>query len=227
MAYYPPSLVRLIKHLSRLPGIGEKTATRLALHILRSSYEDAKGLSESILAVKERVRLCSQCFGLADTDPCNLCASPHRDNTVVCVVEQPSDLVALEKSGAFKGLYHVLHGALSPMNGIGPDDLKIKELMTRIVHVHHPDVGKKLLDQCLARFYWLRKVKGLRKRPSTSELVDWIGALLAAGVQPGRLAQEIPFLGALIKKEEDVEAVGKAMTGASTSRPSWTPAWST
>jgi recombination protein RecR len=132
MAYYPPSLVRLIKHLSRLPGIGEKTATRLALHILRSSYEDAKGLSQSILEVKAKVRLCSNCFGLADTDPCNLCASPHRDNTVVCVVEQPSDLVALEKSGAFKGLYHVLHGALSPMNGIGPDDLKIKELMTRI-----------------------------------------------------------------------------------------------
>ena len=132
MAYYPPSLVRLITHLSRLPGIGEKTATRLALHILRSSYEDAKRLSQSILEVKDKVRLCSNCFGLADTDPCNLCASPHRDNTVVCVVEQPSDLVALEKSGAFKGLYHVLHGALSPMNGIGPDDLKIKELMTRI-----------------------------------------------------------------------------------------------
>jgi recombination protein RecR len=132
MAYYPPSLVRLIKHLSRLPGIGEKTATRLALHILRSSYEDAKGLSQSILEVKDKVRLCSTCFGLADTDPCNLCAGPHRDNTVICVVEQPSDLVALEKSGAFKGLYHVLHGALSPMNGIGPDDLKIKELVTRI-----------------------------------------------------------------------------------------------
>jgi recombination protein RecR len=132
MAYYPPSLVHLIKHLSTLPGIGEKTATRLALHILRSSYEDAKGLSQSILEVKDKVRLCSNCFGLADTDPCNLCASPHRDNTVVCVVEQPSDLVALEKSGAFKGLYHVLHGALSPMNGIGPDDLRIKELVTRI-----------------------------------------------------------------------------------------------
>jgi MoxR-like ATPase len=94
-----------------------------------------------------------------------------------------------------------------------------EELMTRIVHVHHPDAGKKLLEQCLARFYWLRKVKGLRKRPSTSELVDWIGALLAAGVQPGRLAQEIPFLGALIKKEEDVEAVAKAMAGSSARWP--------
>jgi MoxR-like ATPase len=94
-----------------------------------------------------------------------------------------------------------------------------EELMTRIVRVHHPDVGKKLLEQCLARFYWLRRVKGLRKRPSTSELVDWIGALLAAGVQPGQLASEIPFLGALIKKEEDVEAVGKAMSGTSARWP--------
>lgn len=90
-----------------------------------------------------------------------------------------------------------------------------EELMTRIVRVHHPKIGKKLLEQSLARFYWLRKVKGLRKRPSTSELVDWIGALLAAGVQPGHLATEIPFLGALIKKEEDVEAVTRAMSGSS------------
>ena len=132
MQYYPPSLVRLIKGLAKLPGIGEKTATRLALHILRSSHEDAKRLSESILEVKGKVRLCSKCFGLADTDPCRLCVNPNRDTTIICVIEQPSDLVALEKSGAFKGLYHVLHGALSPMNGIGPNDLKIKELMARV-----------------------------------------------------------------------------------------------
>lgn len=133
MEYYPPSLVRLIKHLSKLPGIGEKTATRLALHILRSPHERAKGLSESILEVKDKVRLCSKCFGLADTDPCRLCLNPNRDHTIVCVVEQPSDLVALEKSGAFKGLYHVLQGVLSPMNGVGPDDLKIKELVARVL----------------------------------------------------------------------------------------------
>jgi recombination protein RecR len=132
MEYYPPSLVRLIKHLSKLPGIGEKSATRLALHILRWRYDEAKGLSQSILEVKEKVRLCSKCFGLADTDPCRLCQNPNRDSTIVCVVEQPSDLVALEKSGACKGLYHVLHGTLSPMNGVGPNDLRIKELMTRV-----------------------------------------------------------------------------------------------
>jgi recombination protein RecR len=132
MEFYPPSLVRLIKHLSRLPGIGEKTATRLALHILRSRHEEAKGLSQSILEVKDKVRLCSKCFGLADTDPCSLCVNPNRDHSIVCIVEQPSDLVAVEKTGAFRGLYHVLHGALSPMNGIGPNDLKIKELAARV-----------------------------------------------------------------------------------------------
>jgi len=132
MEYYPPSLVRLIRHLSKLPGIGEKTATRLALHILRSSDNEAKALSQSIIEVKDKVRLCSKCFGLADKDPCSLCVHPNRNIRILCVVEQPSDLVALEKSGSFKGLYHVLHGTISPINGIGPEDLKIKELMARV-----------------------------------------------------------------------------------------------
>ena len=132
MEYFPPSLVRLIKQLSKLPGIGEKTATRLALHILRSSQEEAKTLSQSILDVKDKVRLCSTCFGLADTDPCNLCRNTNRDHSLLCIVEQPSDLVALEKSASFNGLYHVLHGAISPMDGIGPDNLRIKELLARV-----------------------------------------------------------------------------------------------
>ncbi|MBW1770605.1 MAG: recombination protein RecR, partial [Deltaproteobacteria bacterium] len=132
MEFYPQSLVSLIKHLSKLPGIGEKTAARLALYILRSSDEDAKALSRNILEVKEKIRFCSKCFGLCETDPCKICLNRSRDHTMLCVVEQPNDLVALEKSGAFKGLYHVLHGALSPMSGIGPDALRIKELIERI-----------------------------------------------------------------------------------------------
>ena len=132
MEFYPQSLVSLIKHLSKLPGIGEKTAARLALYILRSSDEDAKALSRNILEVKEKIRFCSKCFGLCETDPCKICLNRSRDHTILCVVEQPNDLVALEKSGAFKGLYHVLHGTLSPMSGIGPDDLRIKELIDRI-----------------------------------------------------------------------------------------------
>lgn len=132
MKYYPPSLVRLIRHLSKLPGIGEKTATRLALHILRTSDGEATALSQSILEVKEKVRLCSKCFGLADTDPCSICSDPNRSCKTLCIVEQPSDLVALEKSGAYKGLYHVLHGTLSPINGVGPESIRIKELVARV-----------------------------------------------------------------------------------------------
>jgi recombination protein RecR len=132
MEFYPPSLIRLIKHLSKLPGIGEKTAARLALHILRSSDDDARALSKSILEVKDKIRFCSKCFGLSETSPCRICLNKNRDHTIVCVVEQPSDLAALEKSGAFNGVYHVLHGALSPMNGIGPDQLRIKELIERV-----------------------------------------------------------------------------------------------
>jgi recombination protein RecR len=132
MALYPSSLVRLIKRLSKLPGIGEKTAERLALHILRSSHEEARALSESLLEVKEKIRFCSTCFGLSESDPCGICLDDGRDHEVVCVVEQPSDLVAIERSGAFKGVYHVLQGVLSPMNGVGPDDLKIKALLERI-----------------------------------------------------------------------------------------------
>jgi len=134
MEFYPRSLVRLIKHLSKLPGIGEKTAARLALYIFRSSDEDARALSASILEVKEKIRFCSKCFGLSETAPCRMCLDKNRDHTIVCVVEQPSDLAALEKSGAFKGVYHVLHGALSPMNGIGPENLRIKELIERVTN---------------------------------------------------------------------------------------------
>jgi recombination protein RecR len=132
MALYPSSLLRLIKQLAKLPGIGEKTAERLALHILRASREEVRALSESLLEVKEKIRFCSTCFGLSESDPCRICVDDGRDKGVVCVVEQPSDLLALEKSGAFKGVYHVLQGVLSPMNGVGPDDLKIKALFERI-----------------------------------------------------------------------------------------------
>lgn len=132
MSYYPDSLLKLIKNLSRLPGIGEKTAERLAMHILRASRKEAEQLSHSIIEIKEKVKLCSMCFALSDTDVCNICSDPARTPSILCVVEQPADMVAIEKSGSFKGLYHILEGALSPMDGIGPDDIRIKELITRI-----------------------------------------------------------------------------------------------
>jgi len=132
MIHYPASILNLVKQISKLPGIGEKTAERLSLHILRSSQKDAQELAQSILDVKDKVRLCSQCYGLSDADLCKICSDPARDASVVCVVEQPADMVAVEKSGAFRGRYHILSGALSPMNGIGPDDIRISELLRKI-----------------------------------------------------------------------------------------------
>jgi len=123
---------RLIQELSRLPGIGEKTASRLALHILRSSRENAESLSRAILEVKEKIRLCSRCFNLADQDLCRICQDTKRNQEMVCVVSGPEDLMALERSGGYQGLYHVLHGVLSPLEGIGPQDLRLEELLSRL-----------------------------------------------------------------------------------------------
>jgi recombination protein RecR len=124
-------VARLINELARLPGIGPKTASRLAYHLLRASRDEAISLAEAILDVKERVRLCSICFNTTESDPCAICVDSSRDRTV-CVVEEPLDVLALERTGQFKGRYHVLHGAVSPVEGIGPDQLKIRELVERV-----------------------------------------------------------------------------------------------
>ena len=134
MNHYPSSILKLIKSLSKLPGIGEKTAERLAMHILRAPRREAEQLSNRIVEVKDTIRLCSICFGLSDTDICNICSDRTRTSSILCVVEQPADMVAIEKSGAFTGLYHILEGALSPMDGIGPDNIRIKELISRIAN---------------------------------------------------------------------------------------------
>lgn len=123
---------QLIGQLSRLPGIGEKTAMRLAFHILRSRSNLATDLAEALTAVAEEVQLCSECCNLSASDPCAICADPRRDRTVICVVEQPQDLLAVDRSGEFRGRYHVLHGTLSPIDGVGPDDIHIKELLGRL-----------------------------------------------------------------------------------------------
>jgi recombination protein RecR len=132
MSYYPASIQNLIKHIARFPGIGEKTAERLALHLLRAPRQETQDLAHSILEVKDKVKFCSKCYALSDSELCNLCGDPARDSSIVCVVEQPADMVAIERSGAFRGMYHVLSGALSPMNGIGPENIRIRELMARI-----------------------------------------------------------------------------------------------
>jgi recombination protein RecR len=132
MSYYPASIQNLVRNIAKLPGIGEKTAERLAMHILQGSRQEAERLAQSILDVKDKVRFCAKCFALSDDEICGMCSDRGRDSTFVCVVEQPADMVAVEKSGAFRGMYHILCGALSPMNGIGPEDIRIRELTARI-----------------------------------------------------------------------------------------------
>lgn len=132
MSHYPSSILKLIESFSRLPGIGEKTAERLAMHVLRAPRNEAERLSRSIKEIKEKVRLCSMCFAFSDADICNICSDQKRTSSILCVVEQPPDMVAIEKSGSFEGLYHILQGILSPMNGVGPDSIRIKELISRI-----------------------------------------------------------------------------------------------
>ena len=129
---FPPALERLIKNLSRLPGIGEKTATRLALHILRWPKELAGELAESIDVLHDRIQLCSSCYTFSEQDPCPVCSDPKREPSTICVVEEPGDLLAMEKTRVFRGVYHVLHGVISPMDGIGPEQLKINELLARV-----------------------------------------------------------------------------------------------
>ncbi|HEY3318001.1 MAG TPA: recombination mediator RecR [Coriobacteriia bacterium] len=132
MSYYAPAIARLLEELERLPGIGPKSAQRLAFHILRGDDEAAARLADSILEVKRTIRFCSRCFNFAEGEICEICAEPRRDATAICVVEEPRDVVAIERTGEFHGTYHVLGGAISPIDGIGPDQLRVRELIVRL-----------------------------------------------------------------------------------------------
>lgn len=125
-------IARLIEEFNKLPGIGPKTASRLTFYLLRANEEQAAALAQAIAEVKEKTLYCSRCFNIATTDPCRICSNPNREQTIVCVVEEPLDVLAIERTGEFSGLYHVLHGAISPVEGINPDDLKIGELLARV-----------------------------------------------------------------------------------------------
>lgn len=132
MLYYADAIANLIEEFAKLPGVGPKTAQRLAFHILKGKKEDAYNLARALVAAKEKVKYCSTCFNLTDVDPCYICKNTNRDRSLICVVEDPRDVVALERARDFKGLYHVLQGAISPIEGIGPEELKIKELLERL-----------------------------------------------------------------------------------------------
>ncbi len=132
MSYHPPAVGRLIEALQRLPGIGPKTAQRLTFHLLKQPEGAVRELAEALSELKARVLHCSRCFNVTDADPCRICADPGRDVGLLCVVEEPNDLLAMERTGEYRGRYHVLLGALSPLDGIGPDELKVRELLKRL-----------------------------------------------------------------------------------------------
>ena len=132
MSYYSPSIEKLIESFEKLPSIGHKTAARLAFHILEQSKEQTQEFIDSIINAKTNLKYCSTCYNISDTDPCPICSNEKRDGAKICVVEDVRDIIAMEKTHEYKGKYHVLHGAISPMNGIGPDDIRIKELITRL-----------------------------------------------------------------------------------------------
>ena len=129
---YPPTLVNLIRELGRLPGVGPKSAQRLAFHLFNQPEEDVQALASALLEAQASLKQCQQCFNITDAEICSVCKDSRRDSSLICVVEEPGDLLAIERSGEYNGLYHVLHGALSPMNGIGPDQLTIGPLLGRL-----------------------------------------------------------------------------------------------
>lgn len=133
MSMYSPSIEKLIQSFEKLPSIGNKTAARLAFYILNASEEETNDFISSIVNAKKNLKYCSKCYNISDTDPCPICSNPKRDQSEICVVEDVRDIVAMEKTHEFRGVYHVLHGSISPMNGVGPDDIKIKELLTRLI----------------------------------------------------------------------------------------------
>jgi recombination protein RecR len=191
----PPSMARLVEQLTRLPGIGEKTATRMAFHILRAEREYAQALAEAVIAVRNDTKLCSQCFALTEEDPCRLCTDLERASDVVCVVEEPADLLAVERAGSFRGRYHVLHGTLAPLDGIGPDELKIQPLLVRI-------------RECDVREVIVATNPTVEGEATAIYLAKLLKPL---GVRVTRIAHGIPVGGDL--EYTDVMTVGHALDG--------------
>ena len=139
-SYSATPVTRLVEEFHRLPGIGPKTAQRLAYYLIRMPNENAQSLAEAIIAVKERIVMCSTCYNITENDPCVICSDSNRDQSIICVVEEALDVLALERTHSYRGLYHILHGVISPMNGVGPDDLKIQPLLARLRDLSTPEI---------------------------------------------------------------------------------------
>lgn len=192
---YTPALERLIGLLSRLPGIGEKSAARLAFFVLGADDSFARDLSEALIAVKTDTRFCSQCFALTESDPCSICEDDRRDRSILCVVEEPSDLLAVERSAGFVGRYHVLHGSLSPLDGRGPEQLRVKELLGRLA-------GDEVREVLLATN---PTVEGEATAVYLARLIKPLG------IEVSRIAHGIPVGGSL--EYADQVTVGRAIEG--------------
>lgn len=185
MLHTSESLQQLIDEFAGFPGIGRKTAQRLALHVLKLPREEVLRMADALVGVKDRIRHCSVCSNITEQDPCAICASPKRDRTIICVVEEPNDVMALEKTNEYRGLYHVLGGSLSPLDGVGPEQLRIKELLARI----NTEVGETILAMN-------PNVEGEATTIYLSRL------LKPLGVKVSRLARGIPVGGDLEFSDE-------------------------
>src|SRR5689334_15587911 len=192
---------RLVQELARLPGIGEKTATRLAFHLIRSNRQQVRDLAQALLDATDKIRLCSVCMNMTEEDPCAMCTDPRRDAETICVVATPSDLVAIDRGGHFRGRYHVLHGLLSPLEGIGPDDLRLAELVRRL----GGDASAAVREVIIA----------------TSPSVDgeatamYIARLIKPlGIQVSRIATGLPVGGEL--EYSDQATIARALAGRAT-----------
>lgn len=197
MSYYSPSIEKLIESFEKLPSIGHKTAQRLAFYMLDISKEEAEEFVKSITDAKNNLHFCSKCFNISDTDPCEICSNAKRDENVICVVEDVRDVVAMERTHEYNGLYHVLHGTISPMNGVGPDDIKIKELLKRLM-------DGKVKEVILATN---PRVEGEATAMYISKL------LKPMGIKVTRIARGIPIGGDL--EYTDEVTLAKALEGRS------------
>ena len=192
---YSPSIEKLIESFEKLPSIGHKTAQRLAFYMLDLNMEEIKEFTDSIINAKTNLKFCSKCFNISDTDPCNICSNLKRDESIICVVEEVRDVLAMERTHEFNGVYHVLHGSISPMNGVGPDDIRIKELLTRLM-------DGKVKEIILATN---PRVEGEATSMYISKLVKPLG------VKVTRIARGIPIGGDL--EYTDEVTLAKALEG--------------
>jgi recombination protein RecR len=190
---YPPSLVALIRELSRLPGIGPKSAQRLAFHLFEQPREDIERLAGALLDAKRDLHTCPVCFNITDAERCDVCSDPSRDQGLICVVEEPGDVIAIERSGKYEGLYHVLHGVISPMNGVGPDKLHIKALLPRLASTKEVILATGTTVEGEATALYLQR------------LIDPLGVPLS------RIAYGLPVGGAL--EYADEVTLGRALDG--------------